>query len=494
NNIGYTYFKKKNIQKALEHYNESITIRKKLNDKRGIATCYNNIASAHEHQLDNDKAMEFYLKSNQLYSELGSKLGVSTSSVNIGRVLLASNKLQEAKKHVLLGLELARKAGSTRNIQGASELLSRIYQQEGKGMKALEMYKLYVLMRDSIDNIQSQKALIQQNAKYQYQREKAKDDAEHEKVMAVKQAEKEKQTIVSYAIGFGLLLALIFAVFVFNRLKVTRKQKTVIETQNNEIVDSITYAKRIQEAILSSTVIFENLFPESFIYYQPKDIIAGDFYWIETASVNEENTNEDLIFFAAADCTGHGVPGAMVSVVCSNALNSAIREFKLTDPGLILSKASNIVVNQFNKSTTASISNIRDGMDIALCVLNKKTNVLHFAGANNPLWLLRKGSDVIEEIKATRQAVGKIENPKPFKTNTIKMQSGDQIYLFSDGFADQFGGEKGKKMMKRRFKELLITNSGESMKSQETKLSNYFTSWKSELDQIDDVCVMGIKI
>ncbi len=408
--------------------------------------------------------------------------------------MLASNKLKEAKNYGVLGLELAEKAGSIRNVQGASELLSKVYEREGKGMEALDMHKLSIKMKDSINNIQSQKALIQQNAKYQYQQEKAKDDAEHDKLMAIKQAEKEKQTIISYAIGIGFLFAIIFGVFIFNRLKLTRKQKMVIEIQNNEIVDSITYAKRIQEAILSSTVIFDKLFPESFIYYQPKDIIAGDFYWIETGFNQSNETDKDLVFFATADCTGHGVPGAMVSVVCSNALNAAIREYKLTDPGQILNKASDIVVDQFNKSTTASISNIRDGMDIALCALNKQTNELHFAGANNPLWILRKDENVFEEIKATRQAVGKIEKPMPFKSNAIQLHSGDQIYLFSDGFADQFGGEKGKKMMKRRFKELLISNGKEPMKTQELKLSNYFNAWKGELDQIDDVCVMGVRI
>ncbi len=490
NNIGFTYFKKKNIPKALDYYEQSIAIRKKLEDHRGMANCFNNIASAHEHVLNHEKAMEFYLKSNKIYNEIGSKLGLSTSSVNIGRVLYHQGKVSEAKKYISTGLELAKKAGSPRNILGAAKLLSQIYEDKGKGMKALEMHKLYITMHDSVENERNQKAVIQQNAKYQYQKEKAIDDAERDNLIAIQEKEKEKQTIISIATAFVLILVLIFSFFVITRLKITRKQKVLIEVQNKEIVDSITYAKRIQEAILPSTELFNKTFPSNFIYYKPKDIVAGDFYWLELAPV----IKEPLIFFAVADCTGHGVPGAMVSVVCNNALNSSVREHKLTDPGQILDKTREIVVEQFNKSQTTSISNIRDGMDIALCVLNTKTNVIKFAGAYNPLWIIRNGSETIEELKATRQAIGKVDNPQQFKTSETALNKGDQIYLFSDGFADQFGGSKGKKMMNRGFKELLVSNRTASLENQKQQLHTHFETWRNDLEQIDDVCVIGVKI
>ncbi|MDG1477323.1 MAG: tetratricopeptide repeat protein [Vicingaceae bacterium] len=487
NNIGYSYFKKENISKALDYYNQSIDIRKKMNDIRGIATCYNNIASAYNYQGDIKQAMTYYLKSNKIYKELGYKLGLSTSSINVARVYYSQGDKNEAKKHAQLGLEIAEAVGSPTNIQSAAKLLSEIYGDENKGMKAFEMHKLYIVMRDSVKNQNNEKALIQQNAKYQYEKEKTIDDAERDKLIALKQKEKEKQTIISYGAVLGLLLAIGFAFFVFSRLKITRKQKLLIEAQKGEIVDSITYAKRIQKAILPTPELISKLLPDSFIYYKPKDIIAGDFYWVEKVG--------DKVFFAVADCTGHGVPGAMVSVVCNNALNSSLKEFGLQDPGEILDKTKEIVVEQFNKTsnTIPSLDNIRDGMDIALCVLNIKTNELQYSGAYNPLWLVRSGGAAIDEVKADRQPIGKIDKKKSFTTNTVKLQKSDTIYLFTDGFADQFGGVKGKKMMMKPFKKFLLSITNKTMPEQRTAIKSHFKSWKGNLEQVDDVCVMGVR-
>ena len=498
NNIGYSYFKKGNMLKALDHYSQSIAIRKKLNDNRGIASCYSNIALAYNSQGDQKKAMEYYLKSNTIYKELGYKLGLSTSSVHLAKALYNQGEKEVAKKYAKEGLILAEKAGSPANISGAALLLSKIYGDQGQGMKAFEMHKIYVIMRDSVKNQKNEKALIQQNARYQYQKEKAIDDAERDNLIAIEEKEKEKQTVISIATAVVLLLVLLFLIFVANRLNVARKQKVLIELQNKEIVDSITYAKRIQEAILPAVDNFNRIFPESFIYYKPKDIVAGDFYWMETVITSTPFEgglmSEEFVYFAVADCTGHGVPGAMVSVVCNNALNAAVREHKLRDPGKILDKTREIVTSQFNKSETTAIGNIRDGMDIALCMLDTGTNNVEFAGAYNPLWVLRNGSNAIEELKASRQAIGKVDKPKPFQTEKTQLNKGDQIYLFSDGFVDQFGGEKGRKMMRNRFKKLLLSINSGNLETQKIQLDAHFENWKGNLEQIDDVCVMGIRI
>jgi serine phosphatase RsbU (regulator of sigma subunit) len=423
----------------------------------------------------------------------------------VGRLFYLQNSLSKAKKFGLIGLEFAKNVESPKNIQGAAKLLSDIYGDEGKGMKAFKMYKLYTSMRDSINNNKNQKAIIQQNIKYQYQKEKAIDDGERDNLMAIEQKENEKQQVIIYAIGFGLLIVLLFSFIIYNKLKVTGKQKALIEVQNKEIVDSITYAKRIQEAILPTLSVFEEKFPKSFIYYKPKDIISGDFYWLETSEsvglkalenegelVSPTPQSPSLIFFAVADCTGHGVPGAMVSVVCNNALNSCIKEFKLTDPGEILNKTRAIVAEQFNESTASSY--IRDGMDIALCAFDPITKIIKYAGAYNPLWVFRNGTQQLEEFKATRQTVGKVDGETSFKTHTVKVQSGDHIYLFSDGFSDQFGGEKGKKMKSKLFKELLHSISNQSMEEQRNIIDNHFENWRGDHEQVDDVCVMGIRI
>ena len=255
------------------------------------------------------------------------------------------------------------------------------------------------------------------------------------------------------------------------------EQKQIVEEKNKEITDSIQYAKRIQNAILPRIKVVKECIKESFILYKPKDIVAGDFYWLEQKN--------GYVLFAVADCTGHGVPGAMVSVVCNNALNRAVREYGITDPGKILDKAREIVVQEFEKSD----EDVKDGMDIALCSL--KENQLQYAGAHNPLWLIRNGNLI--ETKADKQPIGKFSNAISFTTHNIQLQKGDNIYIFSDGYADQFGGDKGKKFKTKALKELIIKIHDKPMEEQRFDLENVFENWKKDLHQLDDVCIIGVK-
>ncbi len=251
-----------------------------------------------------------------------------------------------------------------------------------------------------------------------------------------------------------------------------------LKEKNIEILDSIAYAKRIQSAILPSTNQVQEHLKESFILYKPKDIVAGDFYWLEPVG--------EKLIFAAADCTGHGVPGAMVSVICNNSLNRSVREYDLDVPGEILDKTRELVINEFEKSE----DEVKDGMDIALCSIENTT--LQYAGAHNPLWIVR--NDEIIEIKADKQPVGKFDNLKPYTTHTIELLKGDVIYLFTDGFYDQFGGKLGKKYKSVKFKKLLLSIQSKSMHEQHDYLEQEFESWKGELEQLDDVCVIGVRI
>jgi serine phosphatase RsbU (regulator of sigma subunit) len=258
----------------------------------------------------------------------------------------------------------------------------------------------------------------------------------------------------------------------------TLQQKEEIEVKNNEILSSIEYAERIQRAILPPSKSIEEALPDSFVFYQPKDIVAGDFYWLEQ--------KDGKVLVAAADCTGHGVPGAMVSVICNNGLNRAVREHGLTDPGQILDKAREIVVKEFEKSE----EDVKDGMDIALCSLEGKT--LKYAGAYNPLWLIRNGE--LTEYKADKRPIGKIENPAPFTTHTVELESGDSIYMFSDGFCDQFGGAKGKKYKSANFKRFLLSIQDNDMSTQRELVQKEFDKWRGSEEQVDDVCVIGVRI
>ena len=503
NHIGFIYETRGDISLALEYYKKSLSIVHKVGNKASIAISYGNIGNIYKMRNEIPLARKNLTKSLNIREELGDKPGVVMSLVKLGQLDLTEKSYGNAEAKGSRALELSKSIGYPKHVKLSAMLLSQVYEEKGNGIEALKMFKLSTLMNDSIINQNTQKASIKQQAKFDYEKQKVKDDAEYEKVIALEKEEKAKQKIIIYATIAVLVLVAFFLFFVVNRLQITRKQKRIIETQkevveearyeleekNQEITDSIIYAKRIQDAILPASTVVKELLPNSFVFYQPKDIVAGDFYWVESKN--------EFVLFAAADCTGHGVPGAMVSVVCHTALNRVIRDYDLLDPGKILDKTREIIIEQLNKSTSTkeySMSNMNDGMDIALCVLNTKTNEVSFSGAHNPLWILRNEGDEIEEIKATKQAIGNVENPIDFETHQVQLNKGDTIYIFSDGFADQFGGSKGKKLKYKPFKKLLIDMNTEDMEAQLDSIDKSFAKWRGTLEQVDDVCLIGVRI
>jgi serine phosphatase RsbU (regulator of sigma subunit) len=286
-----------------------------------------------------------------------------------------------------------------------------------------------------------------------------------------------------------------------NQLEV---QKNNLFIKNKEITDSIHYAKRIQAAILPPQKLVNDFLPNSFVLYKPKDIVAGDFYWMERVAP-AGNKGYEIVYFAAADCTGHGVPGAMVSVICNNGLNRSVKEYGLTNTGKVLDKTREIVIQEFEKSE----EEVKDGMDISVCAWNKTNNQLQWSGANNPLWIISdenradlsgfKNQTGLEgrslfEVKPNKQPIGKVDNPQPFTTHTIELQKGDTIYIFTDGYQDQFGGEKGKKFKASQLKEILLTIQDREMNEQKDILDEIFEKWRGTLEQVDDVCIIGVRV
>ncbi|OIQ27080.1 MAG: hypothetical protein BM555_06225, partial [Crocinitomix sp. MedPE-SWsnd] len=284
------------------------------------------------------------------------------------------------------------------------------------------------------------------------------------------------------------------------------EQKKIIEHKSEEVMDSIKYAKRLQEAILPPTSLIDEKIEKNFVLYLPKDIVAGDFYWMESTVCKE--SNNELNFIAAADCTGHGVPGAMVSVVCSNALNQAVLQHKLCEPGEILDKTTDLVVERFERSK----EEVKDGMDIGMVSIEKISDTqskIKFAGAHNNLWVISERDDIgatsnkyelesvsksLFEIKANKQPVGKYEMRKPFVTTELLLEKGERLYLYSDGYADQFGGENGKKFKTKNFKNLILNSIDKDLNAQKEVLLTNFNDWKGSYEQLDDVCVIGIEI
>ncbi len=268
---------------------------------------------------------------------------------------------------------------------------------------------------------------------------------------------------------------------VLERTQEIHRQKELVEDKQKEILDSINYAKRLQDAILPPMDKFKKALKHSFVLFKPKDIVSGDFYWM--------HKKEDDILIAAVDCTGHGVPGAMVSVVGANNLERCVREFNLKKPSTILDKMRELVMETFE--TTGE--EVRDGMDMSLVSFDLKEKRLQYAGANNSLWIVRKGAADLEEIKADKQPIGKYEYAKPFTNHSIHLERGDCFYLFSDGYADQFGGPSGKKFKYKTLKDLLLSIHEMDMEEQHKILDDKFEKWRGELDQIDDVCVIGVR-
>jgi serine phosphatase RsbU (regulator of sigma subunit) len=258
------------------------------------------------------------------------------------------------------------------------------------------------------------------------------------------------------------------------------QQRRELEVKNKEVTDSISYAQLIQKAILPSQRSIEYFLPNSFVVYLPKDIVSGDFYWVEKKN--------EKIFFAVVDCTGHGVPGAMMSVIGQNALNRVLNEFNITTPARILDKLSELIEEVFAKSG----AEVRDGMDLALCSLDTSTHTIEYAGANNSLCYISNGN--LQEIKANKQPIGRFESRIPFTNHSIALQKGDSVYLFSDGIADQFGGPQGKKFKYKRVKELLLRISAKSHRDQRNEITETFFSWKGKNEQVDDVCVLGVRV
>jgi len=265
---------------------------------------------------------------------------------------------------------------------------------------------------------------------------------------------------------------------VAERTEEIREQANTLAQQNKEIINSINYAQRLQDAILPSENALNKALPDPAVLNLPKDIVSGDFYWLETT--------EKHVYFAVADCTGHGVPGALVSVVGYNALNRCVRELKLTNPAEILDHLTMMVEETFSKEQNT----VSDGMDIALCVWDKNES-LYFAGAFNPLYLIK--NEELIEIKGDKQPIGKFIKREPFKAHEIKLNKGDAVYLFSDGYADQFGGPKGKKLKYSRFKEYLIELNHLNSKSLENSLEKRIRAWQGNEEQIDDICVMKVQ-
>lgn len=488
NNMGNGYNNIGNHQKAIEYNVKALHIQEKYNDKLGMSNSLDNLGIAYEEVGDTNKAIEYYSKSLEIREELGNKSSIAQSLYNLGDIYYECKNITKAKFYADKSFQLSKELGFPKQIEDAADLLYKIYQKENNPSKALEMYKLYIKMRDSTNGIELVRETT--SSKYKWQEEQVK--LKYEKETAVAAAESKRQRLFLILIAFSAIAIGIIALIVYKNLQRYKKAKLIIEHQKElveekqkEILDSIRYAKRIQDAVLKDQEHVSEHLPGHFVIFQPKDIVSGDFYW----GLEKDNH----WYVAVADCTGHGVPGAFLTILGTSFLNEINATDILLTPADILDKLRARIIKELSV-TNKENNETKDGMDISLARLNLITKELMWAGANNPLWIVKANKKELIEIPAHKQPIGYYPTLTPFPNHVIELQKGDTFYLFTDGYADQFGGEKGKKLKYKPVKNILLDASQESMDAQKQILLSYFAKWKSSYEQTDDICIIGINI
>ena len=408
---------------------------------------------------------------------------------NISEYYTLKNQYNLALKNAKKGAELSKQiTGLT-----SPELLSRLYEihKKLKNYKKANLYlELMVENKDSLEKLSAKEDIAKYESEKAFEVKQKLDSLKHLDEIRIQQAEtkaKEEeiktQRIIEGVLFVGILLVIGFLVFVYKQLSTTKKQKVVIEEKQQEISDSINYAKRIQDAMMTSSVYLKDTLPKSFIFFKPKDVVSGDFYWIY-------KDQEDNIFFTVADCTGHGVPGAFMSMIGTSLLNEIIIEKGIKDTDQILNEMRAQIIKSLDQEEKGAQ---KDGMDISLCKLNMKKKIVEFSGAHNSL--IHICGEELKTYRGDHQPVGLLlGDRKPFTNHKVKLKKDDMLYIYSDGYQDQFGGERGKKYMAAKFKNQLLKISTENEDQQLSLLDHEFSTWIQDYEQIDDVCVMGVRI
>jgi tetratricopeptide (TPR) repeat protein/serine phosphatase RsbU (regulator of sigma subunit) len=531
NNIGNIHVKQERYADALEAYQKALTILERIGDQQGIATSYNNIGVTNLAQGRYAEALESYQKALVIRERIGDQRGMASSYNNIGVIHRVQGRYTKA-------LEAYQKALAIAQSLGLQDDLDEIYLNLAQTDSALAAsglshlwksaylhHRLYAAYKDSVLNEASIRKQAQLESQYEYDKKTALLKAEQEKERALATAQlrqRETQRNLSLlALGIALIGLVTFAIL----YRKIRQQRDLIQKQsdeiqqknlaleqynaelkstnqaleesnriiqqqaetllekNEEILDSIRYAERIQRAILPSAEKWQRLLPQSFLLYKPRDIVAGDFYWLEET--------ERYIFLGVADATGHGVPGAFVSIVCANALHKAVLEEGLESPAEILWRVRELVVSQL----TQAGEKVKDGMDIGLIRFAKgDRDRAVFAGANRPLWIV--SAEGLLEVTGTRQPIGYVEEPKPFEEVELMLGSRApaMVYAFTDGIVDQMGGPKGRKLLPKGMREWLSGLWNQPVAEQAESLKALFETWRGDRPQMDDVTIVGVRV
>lgn len=488
-NIGLCYLNKGDFDLAIMYQMGALKIVETLNNKQLLSETLMNVGALHQQLGKYPAALNYFERAYNISLEIDSKYSAAACLINIGDNYRLEGNFERALENTQKAYDISKEMGAKGNEQKAAFNMYEIYASKKDFQKALEFYKLYSEIKDSVFSDESKSQINELSAKY----EADKRESEIDNLTK----DKKTQKMVNIALYIGIGLVIIMLSLVYYRYREKRKANTLLEEKNiaineqkelvteknKEITDSINYARKIQDAMLPSQKVLNEYFKDNFIFYQPKDIISGDFYWALR--------KEDKLFVAAADCTGHGVPGALMSMIGVTFLRQIVNEMNITDTAQILNKLHELVLNALNEDV--STRNSKDGMDIALLKIDLLNKKAQFTGAVRPLYIASKSG--FEVIKGERFSIGGIKAmDESFSSIEIDLKGGKSFYMFSDGYADQFGQASGKKFMVKKLQELLEKNSTLPMSEQHQNISGAFNNWKGTLEQTDDVLVVGIRV
>ncbi len=495
-NIGVLYRNKKQYDRALFHLSRSLKNAESINNEKWISADLNSIGVLYMETNNYPKAIECFERSVKLKSEANNQAGVITTMSNLGVLYLNVKDFKRSENYFLRTVNLADSMNNARLKLEAYNGIYKLYDKLGKRDKALHYLKQAYSLKDSVFNSN----MITESSKIEalYENEKKSKEIElsnfkNEELNKNLELKNRNQRIL--IVGALLLLAFSgWAIWsnigkrkanklLFQKNEEVMMQRTLVEHQNKEILDSINYAQKIQSAILPKENDLKNLVKDAFVYFKPRNIVSGDFYWLSEKG--------NYIFYATADCTGHGVPGGFMSMLASSLLNEIVNEGNVQEPAEILNLLRQRIIQALKQK--GEVGENKDGMDMSLCRINRNTQELAIAAANNPVWLIKDST--INIIKPDKFPVGISSGElKSFTQVKLTTEPGTIIYTFTDGYPDQFGGIKGKKFMYKRFQELLLNINILSCSEQSKILAEKFNDWKGPLEQVDDVCVIGVKV
>ncbi len=494
-NLALAYTELNNFYKAEQALKKAIEIN--IEEKRysTLADAYTNYCKLEYHKKNIPKAIEYNNLAIEYFNKTGDIGRLSNGYSNSAELARSIKKYDQALLYINKAFEY--QGENKNNISNLYLNRAAIYYDIGKTKEAYEDLQKHISIKDSLVNSDNQKAITELEKKYELN-EKEKENQLLSEKLKVHEVESSRQQITIFLIGIILLIVAIVAFVLIRQnrqknkinLELGEKNKIIevknklVEAQHKDITDSIKYAERIQHAILPPDKLVQTTLPNSFVFFKPKDILSGDFYWME------ETANH--IFIAVADCTGHGVPGALISIINYNLLNKAVLEKNLNDPAEILNAVNGWLTQTLHQSFNEDT--VKDGMDVTLLAINKSKKEILFAGAMNSIYVI-SGNELIE-YNGNKFPVGAFIEDKPqnFTSQKINAKANDIIYLYTDGFADQFGGPHGKKLKYKLLKEILMDVSSLPVSQQKERIAESFLSWKGEYEQVDDVCLIGIRV